>query len=101
MPGDIERHGVSAETETRDAGPLSRRCPRLGGPVTLDYCMTCEQQRPCLKIIDCWWETFDVVRYLQDHLPADQFEQLMRARPKPKIASLIELIEKARKGAES
>ncbi len=92
---------MGAEPETSDAASLSRRCPRLGGPVTLGYCMSCEQQRPCLKITDCWWETFDIVRYLQDHLPADHFKQLMQARPKPKIASLVELIEKARKGAES
>jgi len=51
----------------------------------------------CFKVIDCWWETFDIVRYLKDNLPEDQFEQLMVARPRPKIASLVELIEQAKK----
>lgn len=92
---------MSAEPETSEAGPLSRRCPRLGGPVTFGYCMGCEQQRPCPKTIDCWWETFDIVRYLQEHLPAEHFEELLQAQPRPKIASLVELIEKAKKGAES
>jgi hypothetical protein len=92
---------MNAEPKTSEAGPLIRRCPRLGGPVAFGYCMGCEQQRPCLKIIECWWETFDIVRYLQEHLPADHFEQMMHAQPRPKIASLIELIEKARKGVES
>jgi hypothetical protein len=42
-------------------------------------------------VIDCWWETFDVVRFLQDHLPPAAFEQLLAARPVPKAASLAGL----------
>ena len=78
--------------------PLERRCPRLGGPVSFSYCKTCdEDHQPCFKIIDCWWETFDVVRYLKDHLSEEQFNRLNKATPRPKIASLVELIEKAKK----
>ena len=78
--------------------PLERRCPRLGGPVPFSYCKKGDgHQQPCFKIVDCWWETFDVVRYLKDNLPEDQFDRLMEARPKPKIASLVELIEQAKK----
>jgi hypothetical protein len=58
--------------------------------------MRCELDQPCAKIADCWWETFDIVRYLQDHLPEDQFSRVMNARPKPKVASLVEMIEKAK-----
>ena len=79
---------------------LVRRCPRLGNPVPFRYCeVSGDQQQPCFKIVDCWWERFDVVRYLRDHLPKDQFAGLMQARPKPKVTSLIELIEQAKKGA--
>jgi hypothetical protein len=82
----------------KEKNPLERRCPRLGGPVPFSYCKKSgENQQPCFKIIDCWWETFDVVRYLKDNLPEDQFSQLMDARPRPKIASLVELIEQAKK----
>ena len=76
--------------------PLVRRCPRLGGPVDFKYCLASESLQPCFKVVDCWWETFDIVRYLQDHLPPEQFERLMNARPKPKIASLVELAEQAK-----
>ncbi|MCU0562202.1 MAG: hypothetical protein MUD16_18690 [Desulfobacterales bacterium] len=92
---------MSVEPQPSAAVPLCRRCPRLGGPVTFGYCMGCEQQRPCPKVTDCWWETFDIVRYLQEHLPADQVEHLLRAQPKPKIVSLVELIAEARKRVES
>jgi hypothetical protein len=35
---------------------------------------------------------------MKDHLTEDQFNQLMEARPKPKVSSLVELIEQAKKG---
>ena len=77
---------------------LVRRCPRLGNAVPFNYCEICgDDEQPCFKILDCWWEHFDVVQYLKDHLPEDQFSRLMEARPKPKVASLVELIEQARK----
>jgi hypothetical protein len=77
---------------------LIRRCPRLGNPVPFEYCEVCgDDQQPCFKILDCWWEYFDVVQYLQDKLPEDQFKRLMAAKPKPKINSLVELIEQAKK----
>ena len=38
-----------------------------------------------------------MVRYLKDNLPEDQFNRLMDTRPKPKITSLVELIEQAKK----
>ena len=79
------------------AKKLVRRCPRLGNSVLFQYCKICDdQQQPCFKILDCWWEHFDVVRYLKDHLQEDQFNRLMEARPKTKVNSLVELIELAK-----
>jgi len=80
----------------RNSDPLVRRCPRLGGPVGFDYCMRCELEQPCFKVVDCWWETFDIVQYLQDHLSEDQFDRVMNARPKAKISSLVEVIAQAK-----
>ena len=76
--------------------PLVRRCPRLGGPVAFSYCLRCELDQPCFKVVDCWWETFDIIQYLKDHLSEEQFEQMMNARPTPKISSLVEVIAQAR-----
>jgi hypothetical protein len=82
---------------THNRNPLSRRCPRLGGPVGFKYCMASEGEQPCAKVVDCWWETFDIVHYLRDNLPEAQFNKLLSARPRPKVASLVELIAQARK----
>ena len=77
--------------------PLARRCPRLGCPVAFTYCLSCEpESEPCFKVIDCWWETFDVVGYLRDTLTEEQFNRLLCARPRTKICSLVELIEQAK-----
>jgi len=77
---------------------LVRRCPRLGNSVPFNYCEICgDDQQPCFKILDCWWEHFDVVQYLKDNLSEDQFNHLMEARPKPKVTSLLELIEQAKR----
>jgi hypothetical protein len=76
---------------------LQRRCPRLGGPVSFDYCWTCgDAKQPCWKIVDCWWETFDIVNYLKKNLSEEEFNRLIHAKPKPKITSLVELIEQAK-----
>jgi len=81
-----------------DMDRLERRCPRLGGPVSFGYCRTSgDDHSVCWKILDCWWESFDVVGYLQDSLSAEQFNKLVHAKPKPKIVSLIELVEQAKK----
>lgn len=83
-------------TESRDH--LEQRCPRLGGPVTFNYCRVHGGEGfPCWKILDCWWETFDVVAFMKEHLTAEQFERLRNTQPKPKITSLIELINQAKK----
>jgi hypothetical protein len=64
--------------------------------VTFRYCLTGESSGPCFKVIDCWWETFDVVRFLKDHLPEQAFERLRIARPMPKAACLVGLAERSK-----
>ncbi|WP_207682273.1 hypothetical protein [Desulfonema magnum] len=77
---------------------LEQRCPRLGGPVSFQYCMSCgDDGLPCFKIFDCWWEYFDVVAYLKKKLSDDAFSRLVNSKPKPKVASLIELIQQVKR----
>jgi hypothetical protein len=78
------------------------RCPRLGGPVSFHYCRTCnENELPCWKIADCWWESFDIVTYLKANIPEAALAEILNHRPKPKITSLIELIQKAKMPADT
>lgn len=82
-----------------DVDKLERRCPRLGSKVTCRYCLEhgSDTRLPCWKIIDCWWEHFDIRSYLRENFSAADMNALEDARPKPKVASLIELIEQAKK----
>jgi hypothetical protein len=76
---------------------LETRCPRLGGPVTFQYCRRfAENDLPCWKVFDCWWEIFDVAGFMKEILPETDFQKLMDSKPKPKIVSLVELIARTR-----
>lgn len=84
-------------TDNRYPQDLTRRCPRLGGPVSFSYCGGCGRNGGyCWKVLNCWWEYFDVADYLRRRLSADEFAALCQARPRPKVTSLIEIIERAR-----
>jgi len=75
----------------------NRRCPRLGSPVPLSYCMKCnDNHRPCGKVIDCWWEFFDIKSYLEKNLSTEDFTELVNQKPQDKITSILELIEQAK-----
>ena len=77
---------------------IERRCPRLGGPVTFQYCRECgDGELPCWKVIDCWWEYFDVVGFFQSILSEKQFKRVLMDRPESKVGSLVELIKRAKK----
>jgi hypothetical protein len=77
---------------------LERRCPRLGGPVRFAYCRTdAAEGGLCPKILDCWWERFDVASLMREALSEEDFARLSRLHPPPnKVASLIDLIRQAR-----
>lgn len=76
---------------------LARRCPRLGGEVTFGYCKVCgDGSTPCFKVLDCWWERFDVVAHMQAYLTPEAFDALSNLRTPPdKVASLVDLIRQA------
>ena len=73
----------------------SRRCPMLGHDVCFSYCRRPGGELPCGRIGDCWWETFDVESFVRAHYSDEQVRQIL-ATPKPKMLSLVELIQKAR-----
>jgi hypothetical protein len=77
----------------------TRHCPMLGHEVTFSYCRTPGGDIPCLKIFDCWWEAFDVTAFMKTNYPPDVISRITEP-PKPKISSLLDLIENAKKQAD-
>ena len=82
---------------SRTPEDMERRCPRLGGPVAFKYCrFSGSDRQPCWKIADCWWERMDVMAYLREVFSEEELRAFLEAQPKPKLTSIIELIEQAR-----
>jgi len=52
---------------------------------------------PCFKTLDCWFEHFLVEEYLRKELTPEEWERVFNKPPKPKMLSLLELIEEAKK----
>jgi len=51
-------------------------CGRLGHFVPFQYCMHPAQDDPCFKILDCWWQTFEVVSFLRKNLSEEMFSAI-------------------------
>jgi hypothetical protein len=72
------------------------RCPRVGGEVNFKFCRFENNMLPCSWIIGCWQNKMDINTFLNDHYSAEELDQVF-APPKPKIESLVGLVEKAKK----
>ena len=72
------------------------RCPRVGGDVTFKYCCFENNMLPCRWIVGCWQGYLDINRFLEESYSKEELEQIF-ALPKPKLQSLVGLIEKAKK----
>ncbi len=72
------------------------RCPRVGGEVTFRYCRFENNMLPCRWIAGCWQSQMDINAFLADHYSKEELDRIF-APPGPKIESLVDLMEKARK----
>jgi hypothetical protein len=73
---------------------LTCRCPMLGHDVPFSYCRAPGQEIPCRKIFDCWWEEFDIKAFIEGNYSGD-VQKAITQPPKPKMLSLLEIIEQA------
>ena len=76
-----------------------RRCPMLGHDVPFAYCRAPASEIPCRRVFDCWWETFDVEAFVRAHYSEADVAEILAPR-QDKTATLVELIERARKNAD-
>jgi hypothetical protein len=73
------------------------RCPKLGHQIQFAYCRIEQVDFPCSKILDCWYEHFNVKDYLEEELGPETVATLSHPAPRSKVLSLVELIEQAKK----
>lgn len=89
-----------SENRQQEGAVLSRYCPKLGHPILFSYCMQVRMNeageiRPCNKIMDCWWETFDIQKFLQENMPAGIYRELVDQIPQGRGAGLFDAIQQA------
>lgn len=75
------------------------RCSKLGHQIHFSYCRKENFGLPCIKTLNCWFPHFDVEQYLREELSPEEFEQAFEKIAKPKVQTLMELIDQARKRA--
>lgn len=71
------------------------RCPRIGGDVNFRFCRSENSMLPCRWVVGCWEGRLDIKRFLEQHFSEEAHNRIF-APPKPKLASLVEMMEKAR-----
>ena len=73
------------------------RCPRLGHQVAFSYCVHENSGLPCHKSLDCWHRYFSVSEFLKHRLSKEEWDRIFSLAPQPKMVSIAELIERAKK----
>lgn len=76
------------------------RCPRLGHQISFTYCRSENMGLPCFKTLDCWYDHFLVEEFLKQELTGKEWEHVFGRPPKPKLLSLVDLIEQAKKNTK-
>ncbi|MBN1308538.1 MAG: hypothetical protein JXA18_11505 [Chitinispirillaceae bacterium] len=71
-------------------------CRKLGHWLTFHYCRLENNSLPCRTIADCWSEKMDIGGFLEENYTKEEIASVFIS-PKPKLASLVELIEQAKK----
>lgn len=72
------------------------RCPRIGGDVNFRFCRFENNMIPCRWITGCWNMRMDIDTFLKDHYSEEELNKIF-IPPKPKMQSLIEMVEKTKK----
>ena len=73
-------------------------CRMLGHHLKFTYCRLCQDGLPCFKILDCWFEQLDIREFVESQYTEAEIARFLTP-PKPKITTLMSLIEKAQKRA--
>jgi hypothetical protein len=87
---------IKTETITPPGDDHPIRCPKLGHQISFSYCIHENGKLPCFKILDCWHSYFQVEKYLKETLTQKEWEAAFTKSLKPKILTLVELIEQAK-----
>lgn len=67
----------------------------LGHVLPFHYCRTMNGNLPCGRILDCWFKRLPIREFVEVNYSAEERESVFQP-PKPKMVSLVEIVEKVR-----
>lgn len=76
------------------------RCRKLGHLIHFSYCRRENSGLPCTLTIDCWYRYFPVEELLRAELAEGEWREVFEKPRKPKVLSLVELIEQAQRNTK-
>ena len=85
------------QNKTPPGDEFQIRCPRLGHQISFSYCRVENTGLPCFKTLDCWYHHFQVEEFLKKELSEEEWKNAFGNQGKPKVLSLLEMIEQAKK----
>ena len=75
-------------------------CRKLGHHLAFKYCRTEREGLSCSKILDCWFEKLPIENFIKENYSEAEIAAIT-ASPRPKVATLFDLIEQAKKRADT
>lgn len=69
-------------------------CRMLGHFLTFSYCRSMNKGFPCGRVLDCWFQTFAVQQFINDHYSAEE-QKIIFTPAKSKVLTLAEILEQA------
>ena len=72
---------------------LEIRCPALGHQLSFKYCRSANENAPCRKILDCWFQRINIQEFIAEHYSEAELQRIT-AEPKPKLVSILEIISR-------
>lgn len=92
---EVGPKNMAAAEITEPGDEFKIRCRKLGHQIHFAYCRHENSGLPCFKILDCWYPFFPVEELLRGELTDEEWGDAFEKPLKPKILSLLELIEQA------
>ncbi len=71
-------------------------CRMLGHRLPFRYCRSANDELPCRKIADCWYDVFPVLEFLAANYSEEELKAAFGVQPRTRMATLIEIINRAR-----
>lgn len=66
----------------------------LGHHVPFTYCRTLQDNLPCSKILDCYFERLPVRKWLDESYSAEELEKILKP-PEPKLSTILDHVKQA------